>query len=76
MKKSLLLFGLLMLIMVSVFSINQPTVVAADDQVMKVNDNLGLLDPRRSACTTLIGDKIHVTGGWAMILTLARVGQR
>ena len=32
MKKSLLLFGLLMLIMVSVFSINQPTVVAADDQ--------------------------------------------
>ena len=65
MKKSLLLFGLLMLIMVSVFSINQPTVVAADDQVMKVNDNLGLLHPRRSACMTLIGDKIYVTGGRA-----------
>ena len=32
---------------------------------MKVNENIGFLHPRRSACMTLIGDKIYVTGGRA-----------
>ena len=64
MRKNISLFAVLMLVLVSVFSINQLTVVAADDQaVMKINDAISLVHPCRSTNLTLVGDKIWVTGG-------------
>ena len=64
MRKNIALFAVLMPVLVSVFSINQLTVVAADDQaVMKINDAISLVHPCRSTNLTLVGDKIWVTGG-------------
>ena len=66
MRKSIALFAILMLVLVSVFSINQLTVVAADDQaVMKINDAISLVHPRRGMQMTAVGDQIWVTGGLA-----------